>query len=140
MFFSLLYMVIRAIFHLAPAGDDRDREVEILVLRHQLQVLERKHGKPRLRRIDRLLLAAASRALPKERWSAITFSPATLHRWHRELVRRKWTYRHRQAGRPPIDLEVRELVIRMARENPRGVTSGSKGNAESSGSASGPPP
>src|ERR1017187_4607100 len=61
MLFSLLYMVLRAVFRLAPAGDQCDREVEILVLRHQVKVLKRKAGRPRLRRRDRLFLAAAAR-------------------------------------------------------------------------------
>jgi putative transposase len=70
--------------------------------------------------MDRILLAAASRALPRERWSSFLVTPPTLLRWHRELVRRKWTYRHRrQTGRPPVDPELRALVIRLGRENPR---------------------
>ena len=85
MVFSLLYMVLRAVFRLAPAGDPRDREVEILVLRHQVQVLRRKVGRPKLRRCDRLFLAAAAHLLPKERWSCFIVTPATLLGWHREL-------------------------------------------------------
>jgi hypothetical protein len=57
--------------------------------------------------------------LPRERWAAFIGSPATLVRWHRELVRRKWTYRHRPPrGRPPIDSETAALIVRMGRENP----------------------
>ncbi len=55
----------------------------------------------------------------RARWSAFLVSPQTLLRWQRELVRRKWTYRRRPAGRPPLDPERRELVLRLARENPR---------------------
>jgi transposase InsO family protein len=59
-------------------------------------------------------------ALPRERWVAFLVTPATLLRWHRELVRRKWTYRRTgRPGRPPIDAAVRELILRLARENPR---------------------
>jgi putative transposase len=65
------------------------------------------------------VLAAASDLLPRGRWSAFVVSPQTLLRWQRELVRRKWTYRRRSAGRPPLDSERRELVLRLARENPR---------------------
>jgi hypothetical protein len=65
MLLSLLYMALRAILRLAPAGDGRDREVEILVLRHQVKVLKRKTGRPKLRRTDRIFLAAAARILPK---------------------------------------------------------------------------
>ena len=93
MLFSLLYMVLRAVLRLAPEGDQRDREVEILVLRHQVKVLQRKAGRPRLRRRDRLFLAAAARLLPRERWSCFIVTPATLLAWHRALVKRKWSLR-----------------------------------------------
>jgi hypothetical protein len=112
-------MVLRAVFRLAPAGDQRDREVEILVLRHQVKVLKRKAGRPRLRRRDRLFLAAAARLLPRGRWSCFLVTPATLLGWHRELVKRKWTCRRRRAGRPPLDEEICRLIARMAKENPR---------------------
>ena len=84
-------MVLRAVFRLAPAGDQRDRELEILVLRHQVKVLQRKAGRPRLRRRDRLFLAAAARLLPRGRWSCFIVRPATLLAWHRALVKRKST-------------------------------------------------
>src|SRR3989337_2000165 len=119
MVFSLLSRLVRAIFRLAPPGDEFEREVEIMVLRHQVRVLRRKDGRPKLRRIDKLLLAAASRILPRDRWASFIITPATLLRWHRELVRRKWTYRTNRCGRPRIDPEVYALVVRMARENPR---------------------
>jgi putative transposase len=86
MLFSLLYMVLRAVLRLAPAGDQCDRELEILVLRHQVKVLKRKAGRPRLRRRDRLFLAAAARLLPRGRWSCFIVTPATLLAWHRQLV------------------------------------------------------
>jgi putative transposase len=90
------------------------------VLRHQLRVLRRKTGRPRFTTLDRVLLATASRLLPRDRWASFLVTPQTLLRWHRELVRRKWTYRSgRKPGRPPIDSEIAALVVRMARENPR---------------------
>src|ERR1035437_2715893 len=119
MLFSLLYMALRAVLRLAPAGDQRDRELEILVLRHQVKVLQRKAGRPRLRRRDRLFLAAAARLLPKERWSCFIVTPATLLAWHRALVKRKWSCRRRRSGRPPLDEEICRLVVRMAKDNPR---------------------
>jgi transposase len=118
--FSILYLILRGLLRLAgPEGDSRDREVEILVLRHQLKVLSRKTGRPRLRRLDRVVLAAAARVLPRERWSSFLVGPSTLLRWHRQLARRKWTFRARGTGRPPLAAEVRELILRLARENPR---------------------
>jgi len=122
---SLLYLILRALARLLVSGarrgrDDGSRDLEILVLRHQLRVLQRKSGRPKLRAIDRVLLAAASRAIPRARWVTFLVTPATLLRWHRELVKRKWTYRRTgRPGRPPIDDAVRELILRLARENPR---------------------
>ncbi len=122
---SLLYLLVRASVRFLVGGGQRGRhdgskDLEILVLRHQLRVFQRKTGPPKLRVIDRVLLAAASRVIPRDRWVAFMVTPATLLRWHRELVRRKWTYRRTgRPGRPPIDPEVRELILRLARENPR---------------------
>ncbi len=70
--------------------------------------------------MDRVLLAAASHLLPRDRWSSFPVSPQTLLRWHRELVRRKWTYRKgKRPGRPPLDPAMRDLIVRLGRENPR---------------------
>jgi putative transposase len=119
--FFLLYAVLRRGLRVA-GGRSRERalEIENAVLRHQLAVLRRGVKRPRLTRLDRALLAAASRFLPRERWSSFLVTPQTLLRWHRELVRRKWTFRRRKKpGRPPVETELRDLVIRMGRENPR---------------------
>jgi len=113
MVFSLLYMMLRAVLHLAPAGDQRDREIEILVLRQQVQVLQRKVGRPKLRHRDRLLLAAAAQLLPRERWSSFIVTPATLLAWHREVVKKKWSHRRRKTGRPALDREICRLIVRM---------------------------
>jgi hypothetical protein len=97
-----------------------DTEVELVVLRHQLKVLQRKVGRPRLRRRDRLIMAALSGVLPRARRSSFAVSPQTLLRWHRGLVRRKWPFcRRSRGGRPPISEDVRELILRIGRENPR---------------------
>ena len=120
MLFSIFYLILRGPLRFVPSGEEgREREVEILVLRHQLKVLSRKAGRPNLRRADRALLAAASRLLPRERWASFLVRPATILRWHRELVRRKWTFRRKPIGRPPMSSQVRDLILRLARENPR---------------------
>ncbi len=119
MLWLVTYALIWRLLRVLLGGDVRSLEVENAVLRHQLAVMRRTTKRPRLRRRDRLLLAAASRLLPRERWSLFLASPQTLLRWHRELVRRNWTYRHRRPGRPTVDAAVRELVLRMGRENPR---------------------
>lgn len=122
MLLSLVYFALRRLVQvLAPSSrDDAARDVELLVLRHQLKVLSRQAHRPSLRRGDRILLAAASRLLPRERWRAFLVTPRTLLRWHRELVRRRWTYRRgRGPGRPRLDEGTAELILRLAKENPR---------------------
>ncbi len=94
------------------------KDVELLELRHQLIVLGRQQRRPSLRPADRALLAALARLLPPRRRHGLVVTPQTLLRWHREFVRRKWMQPQRAAGRPPVDRRVRELVLRLARENP----------------------
>jgi putative transposase len=89
------------------------------VLRHQLTVLRRQVARPRLEPADRALLAAVSRVLPRARWSCFLVKPETLLRWHRRLVAGAWTYPPRLTGRPPLGQEVQQLIIRLARDNPR---------------------
>ena len=95
------------------------KDIELLVLRHQLEVLRRQVERPKPRGTDRALLAAAARLLPPARRQGLLVTPHTLLRWHRELVRRRWTHPPARPGRPPIDARTRELVVRLARENPR---------------------
>jgi putative transposase len=119
--FAFLYLLVRRVVGLVGGpSNDLHNDIEIVVLRHQLAVLRRQVDRPRLRRRDRLFMAALSRVLPRPRWSSFLVTPQTLLRWHRELVRRKWTYpRKAVGGRPPIAGDVRELILRMGRENPR---------------------
>ncbi len=117
----VLYLVVSVLARLvASSGDAGSKDIEILVIRHQLKVLRRKAGQPKLRPSDRALLAAVARVLHRDRWTSFLVTPQTLLRWHRELIRRKWTYgRGKGPGRPPIDPEIEELILRLGRENPR---------------------
>jgi putative transposase len=101
------------------ARGDTAKDLEILVLRHQLAVLRRQTARPGLKPADRALLAALSRALPRSRWSCFFVKPDTLLRWHRRLVAGAWTYPRRGQARPPLDAEVQQLIVRLASENPR---------------------
>jgi hypothetical protein len=120
MVWSLLYGLTRntlGVILLRIRGD-ATKDIEIMVLRHQLAVLRRQVNRPALEPADRVLLAALSRLLPRARWTAFVVTPATLLRWHRELIARKWTYPHKTPGRPPVRAEIRNLVLRLAAENP----------------------
>ncbi len=99
------------------ARGDCSKELELLVLRHELSILRRQARRPQLTENDRLLLAALSRVMPRRSWRAFLVTPETLLRWHRRIVARWWTYPHRPPGRPPIDQDGRELILRLAREN-----------------------
>jgi putative transposase len=121
MAFSFLYLVVRAL----PGALVRSRrglhvkDVELLVLRHELEILRRQVVRPELRMTDRALLAAAACHLPRSSRGALLVTPRTLLRWHQRLVRREWRHAVGRRGRPNLPAEVRELVLRLARENPR---------------------
>lgn len=116
---ALVYVLACRLFGLVVllGRGERSKELEILVLRHELSILRRQVRGPQFTPGDRLLLAALSRVLPRSSWRAFLVRPETLLRWHRRLVAKHWTYPHRRPGRPPIDDEVRELVLWLAREN-----------------------
>jgi hypothetical protein len=117
---SLVYLLLRQVLAMLTqlARDGGARDVELLVLRHEVAVLRRQVKRPDLQPADRVVLAALSRLLPRARWAAFFLTPATLLRWHRQLIARRWTYPHARNGRPPVDRQVGELVLRLAAENP----------------------
>jgi putative transposase len=117
---SLLYLLFqRALAVAALRLRSREfKELEIVVLRHELAVLRRQVTRPRLDESDRVFLAAAGQLLGRASRSFFV-RPDTLLGWHRQLVRRRWTYAGRRSGRPAVSEEIRELVLRLARENPR---------------------
>jgi putative transposase len=102
------------------ARSDRAKDVEILIFRHQVAVLQRQVKTPGLSWADRAVLAALARMLPAchLRQMRMIISPRTLLRWHASLVRRHWTYPRRAPGRPRTAVAMRALVLKMARDNP----------------------
>ena len=121
MVFSFLYVAVRALLGaLVRCRRGLDvKDIELLVLRHELEVLRRQVARPKLCAADRALLAAAACHLPPASRGARLVTPRTLLRWHRALVRRKWRQPLGERGRPPVPAEVRAVVLRLARENPR---------------------
>jgi putative transposase len=118
---SFLYVAFRALLGVlvrSRRGLDV-RDVELLVLRHELEVLRRQVARPKLHAADRALLAAAASQLPRPSLSARLVTPRTLLRWHRALVRGKWRQPPGKRGRPRMPADVRAVVLRLARENPR---------------------
>ena len=100
------------------ARTEAAKDVEVLILRHEVAVLRRHNPRPRLSWVDRALLSALSRLLPVDLRRPRLVSPRTLLRWHAQLVARRWAH-PRHPGRPPIAPPLRALVLRMAQENPR---------------------
>ena len=113
------YRLVRLVIDLLVlrGRHDRSKDAEILVLRHQLAVLQRQITRPRFEPDDRAILTALARGLGRDRWSIFVVRPDTLLRWHRRIVANHWTYPHRP-GRPSTIVETRKLVLRFARDNP----------------------
>jgi transposase InsO family protein len=117
---TLGFVIVRRVLGLVGLGPTPDaKDIEIAVLRHQLMVVRRQVTRPRYAPADRLVLATLATLLPRARWPVFLVTPATLVRWHRELVARRWTYPRTGRGQQGLPLEVVDLVVRMARENPR---------------------
>jgi transposase InsO family protein len=113
----ILYRLIATLARLAVRSG-RSKELEIVVLRHQLTVLRRQNDRPALNDNDRTLLGAIAAALPRRLRSGWLVTPDTLLRWHRRRIARHWTQPARGPGRPPTSVELRRLVLRLAAENP----------------------
>ncbi len=113
------YRLVRLVLDLLVLRSRRDRskDAEILVLRHQLAVLQRQTSRPRFELHDRAVLAAFARVLDRDRWSILLVKPDTILGWHRRLVANHWTYPHRP-GRPSTAVDTRQTIIRLARDNP----------------------
>src|SRR4051795_4150370 len=101
------------------ARSNTANEIEILVLRHQLAVLQRRTPRPRINWTDRAVIAALVRLLPARRRCGFPITPTTILRWHQQLVRRRWTTPGTPPGRPAIPAGVRALIVRLATENPK---------------------
>jgi putative transposase len=119
---SILYQLVRCLLDLIAVLVRRDlgKDAELLVLRQENAVLRRQISRVRYTPADRVWLAALSRLLPRRRWAEVfPVTPATILAWHRRLVSRRWDYSvRRRPGRPPTALAIKNLVIRMATENP----------------------
>jgi putative transposase len=121
MVFSFLYLAVRALLGALVRSRRglHGNDIELLVLRHELEILRRQVARPKLKPADRALLAAAARHLPRSSRGVLLVTPRTLLRWHQTLVGRKWRQQTGRRGRPRLSAEVRQLVLRLARENPR---------------------
>jgi putative transposase len=118
----LVYLAVVRVFDRMAllARSDAVKDFEILVLQHQVAVLERQVKSPSLSWADRGMLSALFRLVPKVQRHRLRLlvSPRTVLRWHARLVKRNWTYSHRRSGRPATAPELRALVVQMARNNP----------------------
>jgi hypothetical protein len=116
-FWSFAYLALRRVLELLLLAlrGDRSKEIEILVLRHQIGVLRRQVQRADLTPSDRVVLAALFRLMRRHAWTTFFVTPTTLLRWHRDLIRRRWTYPHKKPGRPPTSTTIRRSPSRCSR-------------------------
>jgi len=116
---SFLYLAFTRILQLVRLSrrDSDELAIEVVILRHEVAVLRRQVVRPALQPSDRALFAGLSRLMDRRHRGRFFVQPETLLRWHRDLVRRKWTHPHR-SGRPSIPAGTVSIILRMARENP----------------------
>jgi putative transposase len=122
------------------ARSDAAKDVEILVLRHEVAVLRRHNPRPTVTWVDRAVLSAFSRLLPTGLHRLRLVSPRTLLRWHAQLVARRWTYPRRQPGRPPTPQPIRALVCRWLKRISPGAIGASRASSLDSVTGWPPPP
>jgi hypothetical protein len=130
MYSTLSFLVLRGVLgvpRFGPIADDKD--VEIAVLRHQLAILQRQVPRPRYNEADRMILSMLAKLLPRDRWAVFLVTPATVLRWHRQLVRRRWTQRHRPHRPGGCRLRRSSLSCAWPRRTGGGVMSGSRASA-----------
>jgi hypothetical protein len=121
MLLAAIYACLRLLVGLVLSRQPQpERDVELVLLRHELSVLRRSVKKPRLRVWDRMVITALAMRLPRSAWNALIVQPETVLGWHRALVRRKWAAYSRRGrpGRPRLPEECRQLILRLANENP----------------------
>jgi hypothetical protein len=137
----LLYLMFRKVMGWLAllARNSAAKDAELLMLRHEVAVLRCQVTRPRVDWADRAVLAGLAWLVPRPSWNGLFVRPETLLRWHRDLVRRRWSYPHRR-GRPTVAAEFRSLVLRLARENPTWGIVASTASCAASGTAWGPAP
>jgi putative transposase len=120
--FLVLHVVCSFLLDLLHAlrRSEHDQTIEVVLLRQQLRLYERQARQPQPSRWEKVVLATLAARLPDLSQVCLVFTPATLLRWHREIVKRKWTFDNcPKQGRPPVSDVCVEIILRFARENPR---------------------
>ena len=117
---SFLYRAFRRVLQLIRLTCRKDvaLAIEVVMLRHEVAVLRRQVHRPTLEPADRAVLAGLARLLPRRRLGSLFVQPATLLRWHRNVVAKRWTYPHGRPGRPAIAKGTTALILQLAKENP----------------------